>query len=78
MKKFLKIRMEFFYIAFFRAIGWLLSGDEMQIVRTQPVAIQAEQFSQASPKRIPRHGVAEASADRERNARNPLFARSVE
>jgi len=58
MKKFFKIRIEFFYIAFFQAIGWLLSGNKMEIHRGQFGLMKAKGFPQPAPIPITLHGVA--------------------
>lgn len=69
MQKLFKIRIEFFYIAFFRAIGWLLSGHEMEIVMRKLCLVEAKSLPKPAAIPISCHGIAVLRADGKREAR---------
>jgi hypothetical protein len=63
MQKLFEIRIEFFYIAFFRTIGWLLSGNKVQIIGWQFFLMMTKSLPQPATIRIPRYGVSVLRAD---------------
>jgi hypothetical protein len=73
MQKLFEIRIELIYIAFFRAIGWLLSRYEVEIVWRQLAFVLAKYFPQPAAVAVTLHGVAVFGADREAKPRPPPF-----
>jgi hypothetical protein len=78
MQEFLKIRIELFYIAFFRTIGWLLSRDKVEVERRKLGLMQAECFPKPTPVPVSLHGVAVPRADRKREPRQSQLVFRVE
>jgi|GEM_PF-5651548 len=67
MQKFLKVLMKLFYILLFRQLGWLLSGDKVEVTRRQIGLVQAKRFPEPTAIPISSNAVAVFSADGKRN-----------
>ncbi len=63
MQKFLKILMKLFYILLFRQLGWLLSGDKVEVDSRQLGLVHAKRFSHPAAVPITSNAIAIFRAD---------------